>query len=430
MPRAAGPGGLPVAAVEGAAGRAGLREGDCIVTLNGDAPEDVLDLEMAAADGVLWLRVLRDGHPLDLVVEPEEGEWHGISLGHDGLGAEPRVCRNRCRFCFVDQVPPGLRPALYVKDDDYRLSFLHGNFTTLTNATEDDLARIVSLRLSPLYVSLHAWDDAARVRLMGGAAAGSRAALERLAAAGLELHLQVVLCPDWNDGAVLAETVESVAALETVADVGIVPVSLAEEGDLRRVTAVDAAALLEMVGRWQRRFRRERGADFVHAADEFHLLAGRLPPPCDAPDQYENGIGMSALLLKEAEELATPSRPAPDPGWAEVRLLCGTLAVPVIERASELLARTYGLRVLPFPVVNSLFGPHVTVTGLLGGAEVLAALAADPLADDAVLFAPRVFLPESLGRTLDDVGEADLDAACGGRLALTASLADAFATLS
>ena len=118
---------------------------------------------MAAADGAFWLTVLRDGHPLDLRVEPRAGEWHGISLGYDGLGAPPRVCRNRCRFCFVDQVPAGLRPALYVKDDDYRLSFLHGNFTTLTNLDEDDLARIEELRLSPLYVSLHAWDDEARV---------------------------------------------------------------------------------------------------------------------------------------------------------------------------------------------------------------------------------------------------------------------------
>ena len=165
---------LPVAAVEAAAQRAGLRAGDCIARLNGAVPIDVLDLEMAAADGALWLSVLRDGRLLDLVVEPRPGEWHGISLGHDGLGAEPRTCGNACRFCFVDQVPAGLRPALSVKDDDYRLSFLHGNFITLSNLDEADLARIEELRLSPLYVSLHAWDDEARVRLMGRAAADSR----------------------------------------------------------------------------------------------------------------------------------------------------------------------------------------------------------------------------------------------------------------
>ncbi len=169
--------------------------------------------------------------------------------------------------------------------------------------------RILALRLSPLYVSLHAWDDAARVRLMGRAAAGSRETLERLAAAGLELHLQVVLCPGWNDGDVLAGTVEGAASLAAVADLGIVPVSLAEEGDLRRVTGADAEAVLAAVEAWQERFRAERGAAFVHAADEFHLLCGRTPPASDAPDQYENGIGMSAQLLEEAEDLGRDDVP-------------------------------------------------------------------------------------------------------------------------
>ena len=427
-------GGLPVAAVQDAAARAGLRPGDCIARIDGEAPVDVLDLEMAAADEVFTLTVLRDGHPLDLAVALRPGEWHGISLGHDGLGDEAHVCRNRCRFCFVDQVPPGLRAALYVKDDDYRLSFLHGNFTTLTNLAESDVERILALRLSPLYVSLHAWDDAARVRLMGRAAAGSRATLKRLAAAGLELHLQVVLCPGWNDGEMLAETVEGAAGLPAVADLGVVPVSLAEEGDLRRVGVADAEAVLGAVGEWQERFRAARGAAFVHAADEFHLLCGRTPPASDAPDQYENGIGMSAQLLEEAEDLGTddvPGGPADRVGpVSAVRLLTGTLAAPVVARAGEALGARLGVPVRPFAVANRLFGAHVTVTGLLGGREVRAALGDDPLAAGEWLVAPRVFVPEDLGRTLDDVGEDELAAACGGRLILATSLHEAFATLS
>jgi len=429
---------LPVAAVQDAARRAGLRPGDCIARLNGAAPQDVLDLEIAAGGGAFWLTVLRDGRPLDLLVEPRGGEWHGISLGYDGLGAPPRVCRNRCRFCFVDQVPPGLRAALSVKDDDYRLSFLHGNFTTLTNLDEDDLARIVELRLSPLYVSLHAWDDEARVRLMGRAAAGSRAALERLAAAGLELHLQVVFCPGWNDGRVLAQTVERTAALPGVADLGIVPVSLAVEGDLRRATPGDAAAVLAAVEGWQDRYREQRGVAFVHAADEFHLLCGRRPPASDAPEQYENGIGMAAVFAQEAAELASEPRkaagrrgPAAErPQAGAVRILCGVLAEPVVARAAEMLTEAFDLPLRAFSVENRLFGPHVTVTGLLGGREVLDALRDDPLAAGEWLVAPRVFLPAALGRTLDDVGEEELAAACGGRLALADSLRQAFATLS
>ena len=168
-------GGVVVADAREAAARGGLRAGDRIVGMNGVVPLDVLDVEDAAADGTLWLSVLREGHPLDLVVKPKSGEWHGISLDRGGLGDDPRTCRNRCRFCFVDQVPAGLRPGLSVKDDDYRLSFLHGNFMTLTNLSEADLERIEDLALSPLFVSLHAWDDAIRVRLMGRSAAGSRA---------------------------------------------------------------------------------------------------------------------------------------------------------------------------------------------------------------------------------------------------------------
>jgi putative radical SAM enzyme (TIGR03279 family) len=430
-----------VADARDAAARGGLEAGDRIVDVNGRVPLDVLDVEDAAADGTLWLTVLRDGRLLDLAVTPRSGEWHGISLDHGGLGDAPRICRNACRFCFVDQVPAGLRAALSVKDDDYRLSFLHGNFTTLTNLGDADLERIEKLRLSPLFVSLHAWDDDARVRLMGRAAAGSRSVLERLARAGLELHLQVVLCPGWNDGAVLTETVRRTGEIGEVADLGVVPVSLAVEGDLRRVTAEDARLLVDRVEEWQRAFEGARGAAFVHAADEFYLLAGREPPPGAAPEQYENGVGISAALVEEATHLAAAwggaDRPvvhaaAPAPparGVRGVRLLGGTLARPVLERVGALLGAS-GIPVWPFAVENALFGPHVTVTGLLGGAEVLEALRRDPLADGEWLAAPRVWLPEDLGRTLDDVGEDELGAACGGRLVLADSLHGAFARLS
>lgn len=476
--------GVLVADAREAAARAGLRGGDRIIELNDTVPIDVLDLEDAAADGVLWLSVLRDGHPLQLVVRPRSGEWHGISLDQGGLGDAPRTCCNACRFCFVDQVPVGLRPALSVKDDDYRLSFLHGNFVTLTNLDESDVSRIEGLGLSPLYVSLHAWDDAARVALMGRAAARSRRILERLAAAGIELHLQVVLCPGWNDGAVLTETIRHAGELPAVADLGVVPVSLAVEGDVRRVTADEARKVIKSVEAWQREFRGRRGAAVVHAADELYLLAGLVPPRGDAPEQYENGVGISAALLDEAATLAAAWRLRSEgtargvPGelaaaeGAErcgalsedvvgVRLLGGVLAGPVLRRAAAVLegaaastrAATASERgaaagaanapkgsaaasggaapvhVRPFLVENRVFGPHVTVTGLLGGAEVLDALEQEPLAEGEWLLAPRTWIPSDLGRTLDDIGEDEVKAACGGRLILAESLRDAFVRL-
>ena len=201
-----------------------------------------------------------------------------------------------------------------------------------------------------------------------------------------------------------------------------VSVSLAEEGDLRRVSRDDAAAVVEAVTAWQPHFRSVRGEAFVHAADAFHLLGGELPPASGAPEQYENGIGMSAVLLDEAAEIGEARRTE-----ESVRILTGTLADPVIADAAELL----GARVRPFVVTNRLFGPHVTVTGLLGGAEVIDALRDDPLAPGELLVAPRTFLPASLGRCLDDVGEEELAAACGaGTLVPAHSLGEAFGTLS
>jgi putative radical SAM enzyme (TIGR03279 family) len=317
-------------------------------------------------------------------------------------------------------MPAGLRPSLYVKDDDYRLSFLNGNFITLSNLTDDDLRRIERLRLSPLYVSLHAWNDDVRTALMGRAVRPTRERLLRLAQAGVESHIQVVLCPGYNDDTVLRDTIGRLSGVPGVADVGVVPVSLMAEGRLRRVTGADAAAAVELVESLQPALEDRLGRRFAHAADELYLLAGRIPPPADAPEQYENGIGLCAAFLDEARSLAGmfgDARPA-------VALLTGTLAQPVVAAAAELLGAAR-----PYIVENRLFGGHVTVTGLLGGRDVLRALADRPLADDEWLLAPRSFLPAGLGRTLDDVDEADVRAACGGRLVIADDLGGAFATL-
>jgi len=411
------PGGLPVEAVSGAALRGGLRTGDRLLAVDGGPAVDVLDLEFVAADGCFEVEVERAGRRLTLEICCAPGEWHGVELA-GGLGSTPRVCRNACRFCFVDQLPPGLRAGLYVKDDDYRLSFLEGNFVTLSNMEDADLARVERLHLSPLYVSLHAWDDDTRVALMGPAARPTRARLERLAAAGIRSHVQIVLCPGWNDGVILEETILRLAGLESIQDVGVVPVSLAAEGELRRVTPGDAETAVTLIEALQHRLRRERGRAFVHAADELYLLCGATPPEADAELQYENGIGICAAFLDEAAGSARrgPVRPP-------LALLSGTLAEPVVRRACELLGDAR-----PFVVHNRLFGPHVTVTGLLGGREVIAELRRAPLGSGEWLVVPRAFLPPYSEVTLDDVTVAELRRACAGRLLVAGSLAAALET--
>ena len=314
-----------------------MEPGDRIVAIDGRPPEDVLDLALAAADGRFSLDLVRGTRRLSVSVVLRRGEEHGLSL-QDGLGVAVRRCANDCPFCFVDQLPPGLRPSLYVRDDDYRLSFLQGTFITLSNVDDRDLERVAALRLSPLYVSLHAWDDDVRARLMGPGARAARDRLVWLARHGIETHVQVVLCPGVNDGVVLRETVEQLAVLAGgpsfsaaadeeagdtpvvtgdgasagggVVDVGVVPVSLSRESlGLRRVTAGDADATLALIAELQGALAARLGRRFVHAADELYLLAGTLPPAADAPRQYENGIGICAALLAEAEAWRSPRPP-------------------------------------------------------------------------------------------------------------------------
>ncbi len=429
--------GLLVEAVEGAALRAGLRPGDLIVAIDGVPPEDVLDLTLAAADGDLALAVERGHRRRELAVPLRPGEDHGIAL-RDGLGVAVRRCANDCSFCFVAQVPAGLRPSLSVRDDDYRLSFLQGTFVTLTNLDDHDLERIAGLALSPLYVSLHAWDDAVRERLMGPHARPARERLTWLAAHGIALHVQVVLCPGVNDGAALRETLGALLELAApgervlnaddagprrggVVDVGVVPVSLSvPRGDLRRVTPADASAALAVVAAAQAAAVARTGRRFAHAADELHLVVGAMPPAGDAPEQYENGVGICAALLADAGRI----EPGETPGLA---LLSGAAAPPVVAAASLRLAARTGAAARPFVVANRLFGPHVTVTGLLGGREIVAALRACPLAPGEWLLVPRTVVPAGLERTLDDVPLAEIAAVCDGRLAVADDLAAAVA---
>lgn len=407
---------------------AGIKAGDRIRSLDGYALRDVIDYQFRVEPAGQEVELERDGTLVKLEIDNQEQSYPGIvfsSTLFDGV----RVCRCNCAFCFVDQVPGGLRDALYLKDDDYRLSFLYGNFVTLNNLEPGDVERIIEQRLSPLYVSIHATAPDVRARLMGCAPGLARAGLEnlrRLGEAGIATHVQVVLCPGVNDGAVLEQTVTELDRdFPAVASVGIVPVAVGEETaragasnrvPLRPFTADECRRVVETVTSWQARFRRELGLGFVYAADEFYLLAGLSLPPLGEYDelpQYENGIGIGAVFQQEAarmlgdqlQDIASGSR---------IYLLTGVLARPVVEETLKALRRQApgwlgDVPITPLTATNWLFGPHVTVTGLLGGRDIITAAGAAGLRRGDILLMPEAVLDSTGERCLDGLTLAELD---------------------
>src|SRR5213592_2054533 len=283
-----------------AAAAAGLTRGDRVLAINGHRLRDAIDFQFHAGEPELELRVERDGTLLTLPLE-RRGADLGVELEPPRAG-EIATCANKCVFCFIHQLPKGMRRSLYVKDDDYRLSFLHGNYITLSDLDEGSFERIVAQRLSPLYISVHATDPELRWTLLGRPrhSAEILPRLERLAKAGIRMHAQIVLCPDLNDGAHLERTVRELAPLHpSVATTAIVPVGLTRHRErlpaLRTLTDDEARALVATVAAWQREFLEQLGSRFVFLGDEVYLQAGAPLPDADAYEGFaiaEDGIGL------------------------------------------------------------------------------------------------------------------------------------------
>lgn len=404
--------GTPIIAVEpgSPADAAGVRPGDRLFQVEGHEPQDVIDYTYLTADDRFELTLNRDGRPLDLQLETG-GRDPGLRFAEE-LFNGMRPCRNGCPFCFVDQLPPGLRPSLYVKDDDYRLSFLHGNFTTLNDIGARELERIVVQRLSPLYVSLQAWEPALRTAIMGTSAARGLENLKALDAAGIETHLQVVLCPGLNDAPAIDATVEGVLlAMDHCLSIGFVPVSApAGNPSLRPLTAQEMSDALERVEKWQGRFREALGINLVYAADELYLGAGREVPAAgqyDGYPQYENGIGIVRDFIERVSEECRTSG-AGSAGQGQVGLVTGSLASPILRELAPGLERAGGRHLEVVTVANALLGGHVTASGLMAGRDVLTALNASSA--EAFLI-PDCALRE--GRFIDDMTLQEAEDGCG-----------------
>jgi putative radical SAM enzyme (TIGR03279 family) len=393
----------------------GLQPGDEIVTINGSRMEDVIDYRFLIADAEVTLEIAPEGDRARMrtvTVEKDEDETLGVMFTADVFDGI-RICNNNCDFCFVYQNPRKMRRALYIKDDDYRLSFLHGDFITLTNLTDAHFRRIIDLNLSPLYVSIHATDPDVRVQMLRNPL-GARLweHLARLFDHGIQVHGQVVLCPGMNDGPILERTIEEMAAhFPNCLSMAVVPVGLTgHRTGLPALDLVDRAhanAIIDQVEAWQRRFRREIGARFVYASDEMYLRAGRPFPPAahyEADGQYENGVGLVSRFQAEwrrAERRLPNLLPIP----RRVTIVTGALASPVLEPVVARLNYVVGrLDVRLATVVNEFFGPSVTVAGLLTATDIITQCR--PIRRPDALLVPDVALRGD--RFLDDLTLADV----------------------
>ncbi len=396
---------------------AGLAAGDRILTINGRGLRDAIDFQFYGAEDRLALTVEREGHKRTLAIARRPGADLGLELEAPRPG-EIATCANKCVFCFIHQLPRGMRRSLYVKDDDFRLSFLHGNYITLSDLDEPSFARILEQRLSPLYISVHATDPELRWRLLGQPRHGVEILprLERLAKAGIRVHAQIVLCPDWNDGAHLERTVRELAPLHPhVATTAIVPVGLTRHRErlpeLRTLTDAEARALVDTVTGWQARFLAALGSRFVFLGDEVYLQADRPLPPAESYEGFaiaEDGIGL-VRRFEDGLAQALARRRSPRPG-RRVTIVSGAMYGPRLARRLAGVPLAANASVVAVP--NELFGGSVAVTGLLTGQDIQRHLATLGDLGEAVLV-PAVALRDGEGVFLDDLTPDDLARALG-----------------
>ena len=388
----------------------GLKTGDELLSIGGRELVDFLDWEFLGADETFELKVrTAGGEEVELEVERPEGVPMGVVLEPPKI----RRCNNRCDFCFVDGNPTGARKVLWIRDDDYRLSFRYGNFATLSNLKDKDIRRILEYRLSPLYVSVHATDPGIRRRVLRNAKAPEiLPQLEMFAAGGIRFHTQVVLVPGVNDGNVLERTLSDLYAFGApVLSVSVVPVALTaySKHDLVRAPTTDEARRgLASVRKWAARARGERGSGWVYGSDELYMRAGEPFPPADSYDgfeQVENGVGavrwLESLIESEAHAL-------PKLAGSRVLVLTGTAMGELMPTVIASLERATGGRFECVAVENSYFGPTVTTAGLLPGGALTAALASRRDYDLALLPAEAV---NEDGIFVDDTSLASLVAA-------------------
>jgi putative radical SAM enzyme (TIGR03279 family) len=365
---------------ESIAEEVGIEAGDRLLKVNGEELRDLIDLSFALADDYVELLIEKANGDQEIIeVEKEYDEDLGIefeSAVFDGI----RRCANKCIFCFVDQMAPNMRESLYVKDDDYRMSFLYGNFVTLTNLVEQDFDRIRQLHLSPLYISVHTTDGPLRSKMLHNKkAAHIMDQITRLTDNGIELHTQVVLCPNINDGVVLEKTIEDLYQLyPSIQSLAIVPVGLSRYRNdcypLEGFTSEQAYHIISMVTKWQEKSRLKHEVSFVYLSDEFYIAANQPIPSYEHYDEFpqlENGIGLVRNFLTEWESSSQIATDYSAPTYIDI--VCGRSAEKILKPLlNELVIPNLYIRIVP--IENRFFGSDITVTGLLTGQDIVTGL--------------------------------------------------------
>ena len=387
--------------------RRGILPGDVLESIGGHPIRDVLDYRFYMTDSRLDLSLLREGKPYRVRLRKEEYEDLGLEF-ETYLMDRQHTCRNKCLFCFVDQLPKGLRESLYFKDDDSRMSFLFGSYVTLTNLTEEDIQRIIKMRLSPINVSVHATNPELRVKLLKNPrAADSLRFLPMLVEAGVRVNAQLVLCPGINDGPELDRSLWDLAKLlPGLGSIALVPVGLTghREGlyPLRPYTREEARQVLAQAERFQAEMLQKHGSRVAYPADEFFLLAGEPIPEAEYYgefDQLEDGVGIYALLRQEFRSALALEEGSPRA--RRVSIATGTAAAPLLRALLDEAGEKFpNLRVDIYAIENRLFGGAVNVAGLLCGRDIAAGLAGKELGEELLL--PSVMLRHETDKFLDD----------------------------
>ena len=360
----------------------GIEPGDKLLAINGSEIQDVFDYYYYEESEQLLLLIEKpDGEEWELEIEKDEDESLGIEFDQS-LMDEYRSCRNKCMFCFIDQMPKGMRETLYFKDDDSRLSFLQGNYITLTNMSDHDVERIVKYRLEPINISFQTTNPELRCKMLHNRFAGrALKIIDRLYEAETPMNGQIVLCKGVNDGAELERSISDLSKYAPVMQsVSVVPVGLSKYRDglypLEPFTKEDACATIDMIERWQKKIYAEHGIHFIHASDEFYTLAERELPEEERYDGYiqlENGVGMLRLMATEVANALDKVEGNDEPGF--VSLATGRLPYPYMEKYAGWIRKKFPNRTINiYPIRNDFFGERITVSGLITAKDLIAQL--------------------------------------------------------